>query len=174
MNSVLILGAGKIGALISGLLGESGAYQVQMADVDATAAREWCARTRSSSVQAVQLDATDAAALSAHLKRQPVQAVVSGLPYHCNAAVAGVAREAGNTLFRSDGGRGSDPAGQRTGPRCPLDLRTQCGLAPGSSASPAARIRTSTRCAASGCASAHCPSIRTTYSSIPHLVDRRV
>jgi len=39
MNSVLILGAGKIGALISGLLGESGAYQVQMADVDANRCR---------------------------------------------------------------------------------------------------------------------------------------
>ena len=76
MNSVLILGAGKIGALISGLLGESGAYQVQMADVDASAA-EGVVRAHSlSSVQAVQLDATDAAALSAHLKRQPVQAVV--------------------------------------------------------------------------------------------------
>ena len=38
MNKVLVLGAGKIGALISGLLAESGAYQVQLADVDETAA----------------------------------------------------------------------------------------------------------------------------------------
>src|ERR1039457_3405716 len=38
MHRVLVLGAGKIGALISGLLGESGAYQVQLADVDESAA----------------------------------------------------------------------------------------------------------------------------------------
>ena len=34
MHRVLILGAGKIGALISGLLAESGSYKVQLADMD--------------------------------------------------------------------------------------------------------------------------------------------
>ena len=38
MHRVLILGAGKIGALISGLLAESGAYRVQLADVNGEAA----------------------------------------------------------------------------------------------------------------------------------------
>ena len=38
MNKVLILGAGKIGALISGLLAESGDYDVTLGDVDASAA----------------------------------------------------------------------------------------------------------------------------------------
>ncbi len=38
MHKVLILGAGKIGALISGLLAESGDYDVTLGDVDATAA----------------------------------------------------------------------------------------------------------------------------------------
>src|SRR6201981_3972525 len=38
MHRVLILGAGKIGALLSGLLAESGAYRVQLADVDGAAA----------------------------------------------------------------------------------------------------------------------------------------
>jgi saccharopine dehydrogenase-like NADP-dependent oxidoreductase len=38
MHRVLILGAGKIGALISGLLAESGSYRVQLADVDGAAA----------------------------------------------------------------------------------------------------------------------------------------
>ena len=35
MPKVLILGAGKIGALISGLLAESGSYEVHLADVSA-------------------------------------------------------------------------------------------------------------------------------------------
>ena len=34
MHRVLILGAGKIGALISGLLAESGSYKVDLGDVD--------------------------------------------------------------------------------------------------------------------------------------------
>ncbi|MEY4376486.1 MAG: hypothetical protein RJB26_1036, partial [Pseudomonadota bacterium] len=32
MQRILVLGAGKIGALISGLLAESGAYHVDLAD----------------------------------------------------------------------------------------------------------------------------------------------
>src|SRR3569833_821875 len=38
MHRVLILGAGKIGAMIAGLLGESGAYKVNLAEVDEAAA----------------------------------------------------------------------------------------------------------------------------------------
>jgi len=38
MHRVLILGAGKIGALISGLLAESGSYRVYLADLDGAAA----------------------------------------------------------------------------------------------------------------------------------------
>ena len=39
MPKVLILGAGKIGALISGLLAESGSYEVHLADVSAEQAQ---------------------------------------------------------------------------------------------------------------------------------------
>jgi saccharopine dehydrogenase-like NADP-dependent oxidoreductase len=92
MNKVLVLGAGKIGALISGLLAESGDYQVQLADVDETAAAGVARAHGLQPIQAVRLDATDAAALRSHLQAHPVQAVVSSLPYHCNALVAAAAR----------------------------------------------------------------------------------
>src|SRR5688572_5734157 len=39
MHRVLVLGAGKIGALISGLLAESGSYRVNLGDVDGAAAQ---------------------------------------------------------------------------------------------------------------------------------------
>ena len=39
MHRVLVLGAGKIGALISGLLADAGGYEVQLADVNVDAAR---------------------------------------------------------------------------------------------------------------------------------------
>ena len=51
MHRVLILGAGKIGALISGLLAESGSYKVYLGDVDGAAAE--------SVVQAHALGASD-------------------------------------------------------------------------------------------------------------------
>jgi saccharopine dehydrogenase-like NADP-dependent oxidoreductase len=99
MNKVLVLGAGKIGALISGLLAESGAYQVQLADVDETAAAGVARAHGLANIQALRLDATDAAALRSYLTAHPVLAVVSSLPYHCNALVAGAAREAGIHYF---------------------------------------------------------------------------
>jgi saccharopine dehydrogenase-like NADP-dependent oxidoreductase len=99
MNKVLVLGAGKIGALISGLLADSGAYQVQLADVDETAAAGVVRAHGLAAVQAVRLDATDGAALRAYLGAQPVLAVVSSLPFHCNTVVAAAARETGIHYF---------------------------------------------------------------------------
>ena len=99
MNKVLVLGAGKIGALISGLLAESGAYQVQLADVDETAAAGVARAHGLATIQALRLDATDGAALHAYLAANPVLAVVSSLPFHCNTVVAGAARAAGIHYF---------------------------------------------------------------------------
>ena len=94
MHQVLVLGAGKIGALISGLLAESGAYRVLLADVDASAAAGVARAHGLPNVEAVQLDATNAEALRTHLRTRPVDAVVSSLPYHCNPLVGAAAREA--------------------------------------------------------------------------------
>ena len=99
MHKVLILGAGKIGALISGLLAESGAYQVHLADVSATAAAAVVKAHGLANLQAHTLDASDAAALRAQLQAAPVDAVISSLPYYCNVAVAEAARRAGIHYF---------------------------------------------------------------------------
>jgi saccharopine dehydrogenase-like NADP-dependent oxidoreductase len=131
MNKVLVLGAGKIGALISGLLAESSDYQVQLADVDANAAIGVVHAHGLANAQALKLDATDAAALRAHLKSQPVQAVVSSLPYHCNAQVAAAARENGIHYFDLT----EDVEVTRKVSALARDARStfvpQCGLAPG-------------------------------------------
>jgi len=94
MHRVLILGAGKIGALISGLLAESGAYRVQLADVDGTAAESVVRAHGSAHLTPVILDASNAAALAQQLAAHPVEAVISSLPFHCNVAVAEAARKA--------------------------------------------------------------------------------
>jgi len=80
MHRVLILGAGKIGALISGLLAESGAYDVQLADVDGAAAEAVAKAHGAANLKSFALDATAATALQRHLFAHPVDAVISSLP----------------------------------------------------------------------------------------------
>jgi saccharopine dehydrogenase-like NADP-dependent oxidoreductase len=99
MHRVLILGAGKIGALISGLLAESGSYRVQLADVDGAAAEAVARAHGAGHLTSYALDATQAGALTRHLTDHPVDAVISSLPYYCNVAVAEAARKAGTHYF---------------------------------------------------------------------------
>jgi saccharopine dehydrogenase-like NADP-dependent oxidoreductase len=68
MHRVLILGAGKIGSLISGLLAESGAYEVHLGDVSDIAAQSVVAAHASKVLRSHRLDATLAGELDAHLK----------------------------------------------------------------------------------------------------------
>ena len=98
MHKVLILGAGKIGALISGLLAESGDYDVTLGDVDASSAEAVVKAHGSRSLRAVALDASDAKALENHFAVNKPHAVVSSLPYYCNPAVAKAARK-GNAHY---------------------------------------------------------------------------
>ena len=131
MHRVLVLGAGKIGALISGLLGESGAYQVQLADVDESAAAGVARAHGLPNVQPVRLDAADAAALRARLHSQPVDAVVSSLPYHCNPLVGAAAREAGVHYFDLTEDVEVTRRVSALAREAPQAFVPQCGLAPG-------------------------------------------
>src|ERR1044072_6695080 len=90
MPKVLILGAGKIGALISGLLAESGSYEVHLADVSGEAANAVVNAHRFPNLHAHTLDATDTAALDAHLQKQPVAAGISRGPHDRRRLAAGV------------------------------------------------------------------------------------
>jgi saccharopine dehydrogenase-like NADP-dependent oxidoreductase len=131
MHRVLVLGAGKIGALISGLLGESGAYQVQLADVDESAAAGVARAHGLPNVHPVRLDAADAAALRARLHSQPVDAVVSSLPYHCNPLVGAAAREAGVHYFDLTEDVEVTRRVSALAREAPQAFVPQCGLAPG-------------------------------------------
>ena len=131
MHRVLILGAGKIGALISGLLAESGSYQVQLGDVDAAAAEAVTKAHASTHLSSHALDATNAAALAAHLAAHPVDALISSLPYYCNVGVAEAALTAGIHYFDltedvevTRSVRGIAAGASRA-------FVPQCGLAPG-------------------------------------------
>ena len=99
MQDILVLGAGKIGALICGLLAESGDYHVQLGDAQPGAAADVAKAHGNENIRAFDIDATDKAALSKHVRENKIVAVVSSLPYYCNLTVAEVAREEGLHYF---------------------------------------------------------------------------
>jgi len=132
MHTVLILGAGKIGALIAGLLAEPHeAYRIYLADVDPAAAVAVSRAHGRPNVLPLQLDAGDEAALQAALRTHAAEAVVSSLPYHRNPHVASAARAANVHYFDLT----EDVAVTRRVSELARDATTafvpQCGLAPG-------------------------------------------
>jgi len=131
MPRVLILGAGKIGALISGLLAESGDYHVDLGDISGTVAQSVANAHGLPHLHPYAIDASDAQALQKHLAMHPVDAVISSLPYYCNVGVAEAARRADVSYFDLT----EDVAVTREVKRIAADSQRafvpQCGLAPG-------------------------------------------
>ena len=131
MHTVLILGAGKIGSLISGLLAESGDYTVQVADVSEDIARSIVTAHGLPNMHAFGLDAREISALAAHLARHRVDAVVSSLPFYCNVGVAEAARGAGAHYFDLTEDVEVTRAVRALADGAPQAFVPQCGLAPG-------------------------------------------
>lgn len=131
MHRVLILGAGKIGALISGLLGESGAYQVHVGDVHGATAEGVVKAHGLKHLQWHEVDARDAKSLDRQLQTHPVDAVISSLPYYCNIEVAEAARRAGVHYFDLTEDVEVTRAVRRISESSNSAFVPQCGLAPG-------------------------------------------
>jgi saccharopine dehydrogenase-like NADP-dependent oxidoreductase len=131
MHRVLILGAGKIGALISGLLAESGSYKVYLGDVDGSAAESVVREHNSGNLTAFKLDASDGNALVKHLQQHPVDAVISSLPYYCNVTVAEAARKSGTHYFDLTEDVAVTRGVRAIATGAKQAFVPQCGLAPG-------------------------------------------
>lgn len=131
MHDILILGAGKIGSLIAGLLAESGDYRVQLADSKAGAADEVAAAHGLDTIVPFKLDATDSAQLVKHVKSQKPVAVISSLPYFCNVAVAEMARAEGLHYFDLTEDVAVTEAVRAISEGAEQVFAPQCGLAPG-------------------------------------------
>ena len=131
MHRVVILGAGKIGALISGLLAEAGGYEVALADVNGDAARAVSRAHGKRNITAHGVDAGDPAALARHIAEHPCDAVISSLPYFCNPGVARVARDAGLHYFDLTEDVEVTRSVRATAEGATTAFVPQCGLAPG-------------------------------------------
>lgn len=92
MAKVAVLGAGKIGELISGLLCHSNDYDVLLADkADGVAAKVANAH-KHDRVAGFELDVADADELAAFIEFHQPDVLLSSLPYYCNPTVAKLAR----------------------------------------------------------------------------------
>lgn len=90
-RKVLILGAGRIGGLLTCLLSTSGDYELDLAGRRLETVRDLIARLQLGSVTVHGVDAADAEALAKLMGSKRFDAVVSALPYHCNPLVADLA-----------------------------------------------------------------------------------
>jgi saccharopine dehydrogenase-like NADP-dependent oxidoreductase len=131
MQDILVLGAGKIGALISGLLGDCGDYNVQLVDSLEGAADEVVRAHGLKTVKAFTFDAGDEAALTAHVRKHKPSTVISGLPYFCNPQVAKVAREQGLHYFDLTEDVAVTASVRKLASGAETVFVPQCGLAPG-------------------------------------------
>lgn len=131
MQDILVLGAGKIGVLISGMLAESGDYRVQLADSKPGAAAEVAAGHGLDSISAFELNADDQGVLTKHVREHKPTAIVSGLPYFCNVAVAQVARDEGLHYFDLTEDVAVTTAVRKLAEGAKTVFAPQCGLAPG-------------------------------------------
>ena len=131
MKEILVLGAGKIGALIAGLLAESGSYRVQLADAEAGVAKAVAAAHRLDTITAFDLDASDREALTRHVREHRPVALVSSLPYFCNLVVAEVARAENLHYFDLTEDVAVTEAVRKVAEGSSTAFVPQCGLAPG-------------------------------------------
>ncbi len=128
MQSIILLGAGKIGRMIASFLGHAGDYDVLVADFDPHALNRLRQQT---DVETRALDATDPAALAKALAGR--SAVISALSFSHNPLVARAALDAGASYFDLT----EDIATTRQVRQIADQARPgqifmpQCGLAPG-------------------------------------------
>jgi saccharopine dehydrogenase-like NADP-dependent oxidoreductase len=131
MREVLVLGAGKIGVLIAGLLAESGDYRVQLGDSQPGVAAQVAKAHRNPNVQPFELDASNKDALTRHVRKHKPVAIVSSLPYFCNVTVAEVAREQGLHYFDLTEDVAVTESVRKLAAGADKAFVPQCGLAPG-------------------------------------------
>jgi len=119
INSVLVLGLGKVGYLVALLLHETG-FKVTGGDLHLAEAFPFSVTT---------LDVTSPVDLTAAIKDH--EAIISCLPYHFNLAVARVAAQCGVHYFDLTEDVGTTRAIIEISKTAPIVMAPQCGLAPG-------------------------------------------
>jgi len=131
MKNVAVLGAGKIGSLISWLLAHSGDYHVHVGDMLPETLQHLERELEHPSIQVHSLDIMDRSSLVQLLRAIQVDAVISALPFYCNRQVAEVAGELNIHYFDLTEDVEVAWAVRKISEKAPAAFVPQCGLAPG-------------------------------------------
>jgi len=130
MHNILVIGAGKIGSLITFLLANSKNYSVYLADIQET--NPHVSRMGNQpNFKYVKLDASDPAMVADFLKKNKVDAIVSSLPYYCNVPIAKLAAEHHLHYFDLTEDVQTTKAVEQLSKNAKSAFVPQCGLAPG-------------------------------------------
>lgn len=119
IQSVIVLGLGKVGFLVAELLHLTG-FKVTGADLEPQQGKNF---------PTVQVDVTDGADIRAKITGH--DAVVSCLPYHCNLAIASIAYEQSVHYFDLTEDVPTTRAIREMSRDARVVMAPQCGLAPG-------------------------------------------
>jgi saccharopine dehydrogenase-like NADP-dependent oxidoreductase len=130
MRNILVVGAGKIGSLIAFLLAHSHAYSVYLTDI-LTDNPELAHLNQLPNFTYATLDAKDEAAITAFVKKNKIEAVISSLPYYCNLPVAKTAAKCRLPYFDLTEDVETANAVTSLVNHSKSTFVTQCGLAPG-------------------------------------------
>jgi saccharopine dehydrogenase-like NADP-dependent oxidoreductase len=134
MHNVLVIGAGKIGTLITFLLTHSNDYQVYLADSqkDNLYLRKLGELPHfNPQSNFVQLDARDTNAIAELVKKNKIDAIISSLPYYFNIYLAKVAAANHIHYFDLTEDVQTTQGVQEVSRQAKSAFVPQCGLAPG-------------------------------------------
>lgn len=131
MQKILILGAGKIGSLISVLLANSNDYQVYLGDIDISNASLKKLIGKSPNLELVKLNAETPKEIAKFIQSNAIKTVASALPFYRNSEIIEIAKELNINYF--------DLTEDTTTTKVAIDASKhvssafvpQCGLAPG-------------------------------------------
>ena len=127
MFTVALFGAGKIGEVITGLLGVSGRYKIKVCDNNMERARHVAGMWPNSTPHLLNLE--DVKATVALL--DDCDAVLSALPYFCNVKVAEFAARTNTNYLDLTEDVATTKAVSRLAEEASVWMMPQCGLAPG-------------------------------------------
>ena len=128
-KDILVVGAGKIGAVVADLLAGCGDYAVTLADRDAAALQNGAAHAGERLYDVLTLDVANEAALGRALGGR--YAVLSAAPFHLTQRIAALARRQGVHYLDLTEDVASTRAIREVAHGADSALIPQCGLAPG-------------------------------------------
>ncbi|OGT46194.1 MAG: saccharopine dehydrogenase [Gammaproteobacteria bacterium RIFCSPHIGHO2_12_FULL_41_20] len=130
MYHVLVIGAGKIGSLITFLLTQSNDYFIYLADSNIEHSQAQRLPKRNN-LQCITLDAQNPHGVTEFLKKHPVQAIISSLPYYANTPIAKVAAALNLHYFDLTEDVQTTHTISALAKQAQSAFVPQCGLAPG-------------------------------------------